>query len=225
VQVRYVHDGDSLVLRDERKIRLIGINSPEMARKGQPDQALAIKARDRLRQLLFKQGNRARLVYGKQRKDRHGRALAHLWSADGTNLSAALLGEGLGWALAIPPNIQWLDCYLAAENKARSVGRGVWGQPVYAAKKSTQLDLRESGFHRVRGRIVRVNRGGGALWINLQGRFAVRIAERDLQWFATPPDGDWIGREIEVRGWLYTARGEVRVNLHHPAALQQIGAP
>ncbi len=218
VQVRYVHDGDTLVLHDDTRIRLIGINTPEIAQQGKPAQALAVKARNRLRQMLFQHGNRARLVYGRQKLDPHGRSLAHLW-VDNRNLSAQLLAEGLGWALAIPPNIAFLDCYLGAEKAARKASLGVWDRSEYVATPSKELGLRDTGFRRVRGRVVRVNRGGGATWINLEGRFALRIPDRDRQHFNPPPDSSWLGREIELSGWLYAAKGELRVNIHHPAAL------
>ncbi len=220
VQVRYVHDGDTLVLADNRKIRLIGINAPEAAGDGRPVETLAIKARDRLRQLLFQQGNSARAVFGEDRTDHHGRSLANLWLPDGRNLSAEMLREGLGWAIAIPPNTRFLDCYLAAQQSARAAARGVWGHPDYAVKASTQLSLRSRGFHRVRGRIVRVNRGGGATWINLEGRFAARIPDADLRWFKQSPSRAWIGKQLEVRGWLYAVKGELRMTVRHPTALQ-----
>lgn len=220
VQVRYVHDGDSLVLADDKKIRLIGINTPELAHQDQPTQALAIKARNHLRQLLFQQGNRARLIYGEQQQDRHRRNLAHLWLADGRNLTAELLREGLAWAIAIPPNVRYLDCYLESEKTARTASRGVWRHPDHVARVASELSLRDEGFQRVRGRVIRVNHGGGATWINLQGRFAVRIPDQDIEWFKKPPDRGWLGREIEVRGWLYAAKGELRVKVQHPAVLQ-----
>jgi hypothetical protein len=67
---------------------------------------------------------------------------------------------------------------------------------------------------------VRVNHGGGATWINLQGRFAVRIPDEDLQEFQQAPAQNWIGRELEVRGWVYQTRGELRVTISHPANLR-----
>ena len=114
VKVRYVSDGDTLILSDNRKIRLIGINTPEVARKEKPAQPLAIRARDRLRQLLFQQGSQARLLYGEQQTDRYGRKLATLWLPDDRNLAAELLREGLGWMVAIPPNTRFIDCYQQA---------------------------------------------------------------------------------------------------------------
>ncbi|MCO6413115.1 MAG: thermonuclease family protein [Thiogranum sp.] len=222
VQVRYIHDGDTLVLADNRKVRLIGINTPEVSRNGEPAQALAINARDRLRQLLFEQSNKARILYGQQKVDDHGRSLAHLWSPDGTNLAAVLLREGLGWAVAIPPNVRLLECYLESERQALEASRGVWDRPDYHAIASNQLSLRDEGFMRVKGRVTRVNHGGGATWINLEGRFAVRIPDQDLQWFANRPDTTWLGRELEVRGWLYVTKGESRITVNHPAAITMV---
>jgi len=220
VTVRYVSDGDTLILSDNRKIRLIGINTPEVARKDKPAQPLAIRARDRLRQLLFQHSNQARLLYGEQQTDRYGRKLANLWLPNDSNLAAELLREGLGWMIAIPPNTRFIDCYQQAEKTARAADSGVWRQSDYAVKPSAQLGLRSSGFQRVQGRVVRVNHGGGALWVNLEGRFALRIPDQDIRWFGNPPDRNWVGRTIEVRGWVFNTKGELRMTVHHPAMLQ-----
>ena len=222
VKVRYVTDGDTVILADERKIRLIGINTPELARDDKPAQPLAIRARDRLRQLLFRHGNRVRLGYGEDRKDRYGRTLANLWTPDGENLGAELLREGLGWMIAIPPNIHFLPCYQGAEQSARKAGAGVWKHPAYTVKQSRDLGLRTTGFQRVQGRILRVNHGGGATWINLEGRFAIRIPDADIKYFPSRPQNNWVGRILEVRGWAFKTRGELRVTVHHPSMLQFI---
>jgi len=219
VHVRYVHDGDTLVLDNDRKIRVIGINTPELARDGKPAEPLSIRARDRLRQLLFASGNRVRLVYGKQRQDRYGRYLADLWNTRNQNLTEKLLAEGLGWQVVIPPDIRYLDCYRAAESRARKAARGVWGHPAWKVRKARDLTLRDTGFHNVSGRVTRVNRGGGATWIELDNRLTLKLVDADRQWFKHPPGADWAGRQLEVSGWLYRARGKLRVNVHHPAVL------
>ncbi len=220
VKVRQVYDGDTLTLSDGRRVRLIGINTPEMTSKTRPGEPLAIEARNRLRQLLFQHGNRVQIVVGKEPKDRYGRTLGHLWLPGDESITATLLREGYGWTITVPPNVGYLDCYQSAEETARERGNGVWKHSRYQPVQSTDLKLSSSGFQRVRGAITRVNRGGGALWINLEGRFAVRIPEADLEWFPDPPERSWIGRKIEVRGWLYSVKGELRTNVHHPAALQ-----
>jgi hypothetical protein len=47
----------------------------------------------------------------------------------------------------------------------------------------------------------------------------VRIPDADLHEFAAPPTSTWVGRELEARGWVYQSRGELRVNIGHPANL------
>ena len=219
VHVRYVHDGDTLVLDNDRKIRVIGTNTPELARDNKPAEPLSIRARDRLRQLVFTSGNRVRLLYGEDRQDRYGRYLANLWDTKNRNLTEQLLAEGLGWQVVIPPNTRFLDCYRAAESKARKASRGVWGHPAWKARKAADLTLRDTGFQRVVGRVTRVNRGGGATWIELDHRLTLKLVDADRHWFTQMPDTHWAGRSLEVRGWLYRVRGKLRVNVHHPAVL------
>lgn len=220
VQIRQITDGDTLILRDNRRVRLIGINTPELGRDGKPDQALAIRARSRLKQLLFQANNKASLQIGDDPRDRYGRTLAYVWLANGQEISEILLREGLGWMIAIPPNLAMLECHLKAEQIARTAKAGVWSHPNYEPIPATKLSLRDTGYQRVRGRISSVNNGGGARWINLQNRLTIRIQEKNLHWFNNPPNRSWIGREIEVGGWLYQVKGKLRVNLSHPSALQ-----
>ncbi len=223
VKIRYVHDGDTFVLADDTRVRLIGINTPELGRDGKPDQPLAIRARDKVRQLLFQAGNRAQLLVGQQPRDKYKRQLANLWLPDGRNLTATLLELGLGWQIAIPPNVSFVDCYARAESSARQTKKGVWQVPAYQLQSSTKLSLRDTGFQRIGGHIIRVNHAGGATWINLEGRFAIRISDKSRQWFQQLPDSNWVGRELEASGWVYQVRGELRMNVRHPIMLRLQG--
>lgn len=49
VAVRQVLDGDTVRLGDGRSVRLIGINAPELGRKGRPSEPYAEAARQRCR--------------------------------------------------------------------------------------------------------------------------------------------------------------------------------
>ncbi|TCK17024.1 endonuclease YncB(thermonuclease family) [Thiogranum longum] len=225
VHVRFVHDGDTLVLDNDRKIRIIGINTPELERDGKAPEALAIRARNRLRQLVFASDNQVLLQYGADRKDRYGRHLANLWDTRKQSLAEQLLREGLGWSIAIPPNIRYLDCYTVAENVAHKAGRGVWGHPAWKIHRAKTLTLRDTGFRQVRGQVTRVNRRGGATWITLDNRLTLKLADEDQPWFPHGPGPEWVGRSLEVRGWLYRVRGKLRVNVHHPAMLTLSSQP
>ncbi|MDH5185190.1 MAG: thermonuclease family protein, partial [Gammaproteobacteria bacterium] len=102
--VRYVHDGDTLHLTDGRKLRFIGINTPELARDDLPQEPYAVEARQYVRGLL-PTGSRIGLVYGTEREDRHGRVLAHIVLADGSSLNRRMLEHGYAQYIAVPPNL------------------------------------------------------------------------------------------------------------------------
>ena len=75
VEVSGVHDGDTLRLADGRKVRLLGIDSPELGRDGRPDQAFAARAREHLRGLIEQADWRVSLSVDRDRYDRYGRLL------------------------------------------------------------------------------------------------------------------------------------------------------
>ena len=153
-------DGDTLILAGGRRVRLLGIDAPEMERDGRPAQFLAHKAKAYLAQLT--RGKKVRLEYGPLRYDHYGRVLAHVFLADNTLVEAALLRQGLAHVYLHPPNLGYRGVLLAAQKEAMEARRGVWRQalhqdePFYLANRNT---LR---FHRPRcphaARIAPANR-------------------------------------------------------------------
>ena len=100
-EVQRVVDGDTVRLKDGRRVRMIGVNAPETGKKGRPDEPFAVAARQRLQGLVDTSGGRVGVVLGREGKDRYGRTLAHLYGANGANLEAQLLAEGLGFLVAV----------------------------------------------------------------------------------------------------------------------------
>ncbi|WJW75694.1 thermonuclease family protein [Thiohalobacter sp. IOR34] len=218
--VRYVIDGDTLILGDGRHLRLIGINTPELGRDGAADEAGARAARDRLRRLISSNGRRIGLRLGHEARDRHGRLLAHAFLADGRNLTARLLAEGAGFHISIPPNLWQHDCYASLARSAREAGRGVWGEPAWRPIPSRDLTAATRGYRRLRGRVSRIGDSHSARWINLEGGLALRIPRDALEHFRGIRFETLPGRTIEVQGWVYPRRGQPRMTLHHPDALR-----
>jgi endonuclease YncB( thermonuclease family) len=221
--VEFVADGDTVILDTGQKVRFIGINTPEKGRDGRPHEPLAEAARQRLQQLLDKHDMSMSLRYGKELHDRHGRLLAHPFLPDGSNLTEKLLADGLGFHVVVPPNDWSLSCYIGAEKQARQAGKGVWGNAWYKPRDSRSLPRNSRGFMRVRGKVVRIGKSRKASWINLQGRVALRLANKDKQHFARLDINSLKGKTITVRGWFYPSKGrhdDLRVNLHHPASLE-----
>jgi micrococcal nuclease len=122
--VSEVVDGDTVILETGQKVRLLGINAPELERDGKPADFLAHKAKRLLADLTS--GKRVRLEYDRLRYDRYGRVLAYLFLLDGTNLSRELVGQGLAWVYTVPPNLRFREELLASQREAISARRGVW---------------------------------------------------------------------------------------------------
>lgn len=217
VSVRYVHDGDTVHLRDGRKLRLIGINTPERARDDVPAEPHAAEARRQL-QALSRGG--WSLVYDAERRDRYGRLLAHAFDRQGRNISGQLLANGAGQLLVIPPNLRFLDCYRTAQRAARRERRGLWDLSAYRVADSHELDDEHVGDYRlVRGQLTRIGESRSSLWLNLGRRFALRIARSDLAHFDRQAIGQWQGQTLMAQGWIYYRNGQWRMRLRHPAAL------
>lgn len=218
--VEWVTDGDTIRVDGNRPVRLIGLNAPEAAREERPAEVFADEATSELRRLLASRENRVQLRYGVETRDQYGRSLAHVFLPDGISVAAHLLRLGLATSLVVPPNTWNLDCYLRAEREARQARRGVWALPQYQPISATDLPLDTRGFRIVRGRVSRIGESRRAVWINLEDGFAAKIEHQDLPHLGELDPRSLVDRKIEVRGWVYRHRGELRIRLRHSADLK-----
>ncbi|MFO2463154.1 thermonuclease family protein [Pseudomonas sp. 15FMM2] len=227
VEVQRVVDGDTLRLQDGRSVRMIGVNAPETGKKGRSDEPFAVAARQRLQALVDASDGRVGMVLGRESKDRYGRTLAHLYDANGANLEAQILAEGLGFLVAVAPNVDLVACQQAAERSARQARLGLWRQsPI---QKVTQI--KRSGFAVVSGQVSKVERNRGGIWIELQGSLVLKVAPNLVDQFDSAMLTRLQGRHIEARGWVLDRsrrgglkRGQARwlLPLTDPGMLQSV---
>lgn len=218
VEVAHVYDGDTVKLTDGRKLRLIGINTPEIGYDGAQSEPMAQQARQALIAIV-EEHSRLALRYEGEKKDRHGRLLAHVYLPDQTNLQQLLLQQGMAISVAVAPNLANVECYLAAERLAR--GQGIWRFPRYQGIETTQLPADAKGFQVIRGKVVRLGESRKAYWLNFAGNVAARIDKRDLHNFAGQMDPAQLqGKTVRLRGWLYEYKGQKQMRISHPAALE-----
>jgi micrococcal nuclease len=115
-------DGDTLWLSGIGKVRLIGVDTPEVY--GQAEcyghQASAFVER------LLPLGTRVRYRLGVDPRDRYGRALAYVYLDDGRLLNMLLVRRGYAQPLTIPPNVQLAGRFAAAARSARRRAVGLW---------------------------------------------------------------------------------------------------
>jgi len=129
--VKRVVDGDTLVLDDGRYVRLLGIDTPELRKKGQKGaEKYAREASDRLNALVG-DNKRIKLKYdltdkNKDDKDRFGRTLGYI-IADGKNTSIILTREGFARAFMYK-DLKYRVEILEAEEEAKNAGRRIWAR-------------------------------------------------------------------------------------------------
>jgi endonuclease YncB( thermonuclease family) len=227
-QVQRVVDGDTLRLSDGRSVRMIGLNAPETGKKGQSAQPFAEAAKRRLQTLVDDSGGQVSLRVGEQATDHYGRTLANVYGRNGANLEAQLLAEGLGYLVAVSPNVALVDCQQAAEKTARQAGLGVWrNSPVQSPDQ-----VRTGGFAVVSGQVTSVQRNGGGIWIEFSDALVLRIAPDLLRQFDSATLLRLKGQRIEARGWIVdrSRRGGLKADqarwmmpITHPVMLSTTG--
>lgn len=217
--VAWVYDGDTLRLKDGRKLRLIGVNAPEMPKEPSDAAPLARAATRYLTGLIEASDKTIHIRYDLGLKDRYGRILAHIFTTNDRNISAEMIERGFGAAITVPPNSWAADCYYQAELKARDQQRGIWKDALLGPTKSTRLPRDSEGFQIVTGDVVRIGKSNRATWINLAGDVALRIDHSDKQYFPNQQFTSLLGRKVEARGWIYRHKGQLRMRIRHPRSL------
>ena len=121
--VEYVHDGDTLFLADGRKVRLLGINTPEI---GENAECYGDEATAELRGML-PPGTHVWVAQDVEPLDQYGRSLLFIYTDAAVNVNLALLSSGAAEVEMYSPNLMLQDEVEAAEDAARSAGLGLWG--------------------------------------------------------------------------------------------------
>ncbi len=128
-EVVRVVDGDTVDVAVEgvpgmTRVRLWGVDTPELGRDGEPAEPYAEKARAYLTKWL--QGRRVRLVLeGHQTRGRYGRLLAHLETVSGVWVNQTLLRRGLARTDGRFSHSR-MEQYEVAETDAERRGAGLW---------------------------------------------------------------------------------------------------
>ncbi len=104
---------DAIVGGVEERVRLYGVDTPERGDRCFFEAAARTETLTR-DGVLLEPGPRAR--------DRYGRLLAYVYTADGVSVDAQLIAEGLG--MAWREDGQHRDAFVALEDSARAAGAG-----------------------------------------------------------------------------------------------------
>ena len=132
-RVKYVYDGDTVLLDPHQKVRYLGINAPEV---DHTREASSFMARDAWRLNRGKvEGMQVRLEFDSERQDRYGRLLAYVFLKNGKMVNALLVRKGLAYVLFHGRNMKYRDLLLGCQREAMEERLGIWSRPVDGKEK------------------------------------------------------------------------------------------
>ncbi|VAV90310.1 hypothetical protein MNBD_ACTINO01-1702 [hydrothermal vent metagenome] len=149
VTLESVTDGDTVRVAflngAVKKVRLIGINTPE------DGECLAGEATQALTALL---GSREfTMTTDVSDRDRYDRLLRYLWLDDGTLVNESLVADGFALARDYPPDSEYVDLFAAAQQRAEAAAIGLWasdacGPPVGSGLQIISIEFDAPGDDR-----------------------------------------------------------------------------
>ncbi len=127
VSVARVLDGDTFECTDGQRIRLLGIDAPELEHSGHPAEKCSRQSALLLTQLIDDRDVRLRLE--RRKTDRYGRTLAWVFDSDDRCINREMLHAGMARLLAdfgLPQDLEPL--LRSAEAEARVRRAGIWAR-------------------------------------------------------------------------------------------------
>jgi len=216
-RVKHVYDGDTITLQNGDRVRLLGINTPEIESRhrqgGEGGQRAKQWLQDRLQQgSVF-------LEYDQQKKDKYGRLLAHLFLENGEHLNKQLVQSGLATLSIIPPNLRYSAELEAAESMASQQGLGIWNMASY---QPVSIDIlsqstKNIGWRRFLATPKKIKSTRKYSRLILNEYVDIRIPKEHLGLFSDLEN--YLGKEIEVRGWASRTKDHYSILVRHPSAI------
>jgi len=216
VTVSTVYDGDTFKTVSGEKVRLLGINTPEVARDDNPGEPLAEQATLGLKRLI--QGETVRLEFDKEQKDRYGRLLAHVYLRDGTWTNSQMVELGLAHSYTFAPNFKHSADLLKRERTAREKKLGIWATSRFKPLQSSAVEKRHIGqFRVVYGSPSSIQKKG---WGFKLKHLSISIPKAHRKWFKSAPTLSQ-KKHVVVRGKIrISSRGKLYLALHSPFDLE-----
>jgi len=118
-----VIDGDTFEIEGGIKVRLIGVDTPEMKNKNKTIDCFAQEAKQKMEKLLTNQ--EVVLEKDVSETDRYGRLLRYVYLGD-EMINDILVRDGYAKIATFPPDVKFKDQFLTSEREARKFKVGLW---------------------------------------------------------------------------------------------------
>lgn len=118
-----VIDGDTIEVEGKKKVRYIGINTPELHDPRKKVECFGKEAAIMNSDLV--EGKEVRLEKDISETDRYGRLLRYVYIGD-LFVNDYLIRQGYAYVSSYPPDVKFAQQFKEAEKEARENNRGLW---------------------------------------------------------------------------------------------------
>lgn len=216
-----VYDGDTIKVRfedqSERKVRLIGIDSPEIGDQREDVRFLAFMAKRFSFYHLYRK--EVRLSFDWEREDKYGRLLAYIWYDKDVMFNEFILKEGFAHTfLKYPFNEKYRRRFIQAERMARKYERGFWqGEPLPTVP-SSEAEKNVGKYLSVNFKCIDVRLQGRFVFLHSPDNFSVLIPRNELSLFLDVQS--FKGKWLKVKGFLEDYKGKFQIIVFLPLQIK-----
>jgi len=129
--VAKVVDGDTIdVMIEGRKmrVRLIGINTPEVVDPRKPVECFGKEASNKAKEILTGKKVMLEADATQTDRDKYDRLLRYAFLEDGTNFNELMVREGYAYEYTYDVPYKYQNEFKAAQKAASDAGKGLWGE-------------------------------------------------------------------------------------------------
>jgi micrococcal nuclease len=214
-QVTRVYDGDTIILEGRKQVRLLGVNTPEIESRHRSEEPGGVAAKKWLQNQL--RDNQVYLEFDQVKRDKYKRLLAHVFLPNGKHVNLALMESGLATISIIPPNGRYSDKLIQAQQYAEKQKLGIWSMPEYQSRPITEIANHTKGWQRFTGTPVAIKKSRKFTRLLFNDKVDIRVANSNLKLF--PELANYVGKPLEVRGWVSRNKDHYTLLIQHPSAL------
>ena len=128
-----VVDGDTIdveINNVSERLRLIGINTPEIVDPRKAVECFGKEASNKAKEILNNSNVRIEADDKSGNRGKYGRLLRYVFLEDGTNFNKLMISEGYAYEYSYDVSYKYQDEFKQAEKEAREAKKGLWANGV-----------------------------------------------------------------------------------------------
>lgn len=222
--VAAVYDGDTIGVRFDsryKKVRLIGVDCPEIEDSREEVRFLALMAKRFCFYFLY--NREVKLTYDRELEDKYGRLLAYVWTERTGLFNQFLIHEGYAAVFrGFPFREDYRRKFSKAERTARLLRQGLWQEEPYPVISAVKAENHLGRLVTVRFRCKEVRLEKRFVYlVSSPGEFSAVLERRGLSSF--PQVNSWKGKVLLVTGFLEDFKGKPQVMVFLPRQVKVEG--